>query len=205
MSIDGPFGSKTNVFTIIKPIHKKSTSQSKLTPVENSSNTSSFTSTISINTQACPAIFKQILEILSTLARAANFNFFPRNPFPSKSSSHHPHHPSKSHFWDIIVKLDQSKNKSSKLSSQPIVPISSSQKACGSGAAAAGTPGAEAGYGMYEFDADLDFSVENSPLARLMSMLDYPVLKNNAHLMDKMFTCLSYASAGILSFIICLD
>ena len=34
MSIDGPFGSKTNVFTIIKPIHKKSTSQSKLTPTE---------------------------------------------------------------------------------------------------------------------------------------------------------------------------
>ncbi len=34
-------------------------------------------------------------------------------------------------------------------------------------------------------------------LSRLMSMLDYPVLKNNAHLMDKMFTCLAHASAGI--------
>ncbi len=48
-----------------------------------------------------------------------------------------------------------------------------------------------------ELDADQDFTVENSPLARLMSMLDYPVLKNNPNLMDKMFTCLSYASAGI--------
>ena len=28
-------------------------------------------------------------------------------------------------------------------------------------------------------------------------MLDYPVLKNNAHLMGKMFTCLAHASAGI--------
>jgi E3 ubiquitin-protein ligase HUWE1 len=205
MSIDGPFGSKTNVFTIIKPIHKKSTSQSKLTttsPATNNDSTpppsNNFSSTISINTQACPAIFKQILEILSTLARAANFNFFPRNPFPSKSSGHSHHHqhhsnPSKSHFWDIIVKLDQSKNKSSKLSSSSsaLTPITS-QKASASG----GDPAAGSG-GMYEFDNDMDFSVENSPLARLMSMLDYPVLKNNAHLMDKMFTCLSYASAGI--------
>jgi hypothetical protein len=30
-----------------------------------------------------------------------------------------------------------------------------------------------------------------------MSMLDSPVLRSNAHLMDKMFTCLSYASSGI--------
>jgi E3 ubiquitin-protein ligase HUWE1 len=222
MSIDGPFGSKTNVFTIIKPIHKKSTSQSKLTPATENANAmavaattttpttsgpSQYSSTISINTQACPAIFKQILEILSTLARAANFNFFPRNPFPTKSatassSHHHNHnHPSKSHFWDIIVKLDQSKNKSSKLSSQSIAPLSG-QKASAGGAAGTSTGGASStgasseAYGMYEFDADLDFTVENSPLARLMSMLDYPVLKNNAHLMDKMFTCLSYASAG---------
>lgn len=28
-------------------------------------------------------------------------------------------------------------------------------------------------------------------------MLDSPVLRSNAHLMDKMFTCLSYASSGI--------
>ena len=214
MSIDGPFGSKTNVFTIIKPIHKKSTSQSKLTPAENVTNTATtttttnqYSSTISINTQACPAIFKQILEILSTLARAANFNFFPRNPFPPKSSAtsqassshhhhhHHHHNTSKSHFWDIIVKLDQSKNKSSKLSSQPIVPMSTQKLTTGGTSAATSSASSEA-YGMYEFDADLDFTVENSPLARLMSMLDYPVLKNNAHLMDKMFTCLSYASAG---------
>ena len=186
MSIDGPFGSKTNVFTIIKPLHKKSTSSSKLTPT--SADTNANISTISINTQACPAILKQILEILSTLARAANFNFFPRNPFPSasvapKSAGHH--HPSKSHFWDIVVKLDQSKNKSSKLSSQPVTPISA-QKSISADS-----------YGLNEFDNDVDFTVENCPLARLMSMLDYPVLKNNAHLMDKMFTCLSYASAGI--------
>ena len=183
MSIDGPFGSKTNVFTIIKPLHKKSTSSSKLTPTSSDA-TNSNISTISINTQACPAILKQILEILSTLARAANFNFFPRNPFPAVTPKSAHHHPNKSHFWDIVVKLDQSKNKSSKLSSQPVTPISAQKSSADS-------------YGLNEFDNDVDFTVENCPLARLMSMLDYPVLKNNAHLMDKMFTCLSYASAGI--------
>ena len=75
MSMDGAFGSKTNVFTINKPFQKKSTPQSKIS-IESSNG-----SLITINLQACPAIFKQILELLSTLARAANFNFFPRYPF----------------------------------------------------------------------------------------------------------------------------
>lgn len=182
MSIDGAFGSKTNVFTINRPFHKKTT-PAKLT-VEHSNGSS-----ITINLQACPAIFKQILEILSTLARAANFNFFPRHPF----SKHHVQNSAttsknsaqNSMFWDLVVKLDQSKNKSSKLSSQPTTP---SQKSSSTSSNQSD---------LYELESELDFSIENSPLARLMSMLDYPVLKNNAHLMDKMFTCLAHASAGI--------
>ena len=86
MSIDGPFGSKTSVFTINRSPHKRSTSalqQSKLTPVSpGASSTSGDVSgltNIIVNPQACPAIMKQILEIMSTLARAANFNFFPRH------------------------------------------------------------------------------------------------------------------------------
>lgn len=180
MSIDGAFGSKTNVFTINKPFQKKSTPGKTLT-IEHSNGSS-----ITINLQACPAIFKQILEILSTLARAANFNFFPRYPF----SKHHTQQSAttsktaaqNSQFWDLVVKLDQFKNKSSKLTSQLSVP---------------GQKGTNASNELYELESELDFSVENSPLARLMSMLDYPVLKNNAQLMDKMFTCLAHASAGI--------
>ena len=53
------------------------------------------------------------------------------------------------------------------------------------------------GIGAAYEDADVDFSIENSPLARLMTMLEYSVLKSNMHLMDKMFTCLAHASAGI--------
>lgn len=180
MSIDGAFGSKTNVFTINKPFQKKSTPGKTLT-IEHSSGSS-----ITINLQACPAIFKQILEILSTLARAANFNFFPRYPF----SKHHTQQAAttsktvaqNSQFWDLVVKLDQFKNKSSKLTSQLSVP---------------GQKGTNSTNELYELESELEFSVENSPLARLMSMLDYPVLKNNAQLMDKMFTCLAHASAGI--------
>ncbi|CAF0785839.1 unnamed protein product [Brachionus calyciflorus] len=175
MSIDGAFGSKTNVFTILKSnSNSKKLSSSKLTP---SQETEKNIPSILINQQACPAILKQILEILSTLARVANFNFFPRGPMakdqPAQSGKAHA--ASKSHFWDIVVKLDQSKNKHSKLSQ------TSSQM----------------NQIISEFDSDLDFNVENSPLARLMSALDYPVLKNNPNLMDKMFTCLSYASSGI--------
>ncbi len=188
MSIDGPFGSKTNVFTIMKPLNKKSLSQSKLTPQESNSNqlinNNNNAASITINPQACPAILKQILEILSTLARAANFNFFPRNPFQNQQQAPSSSKQTRSHFWDIIVKLDQSKNKSSKLSSQ----LTMTQK---------GTAFTESSSVLNEFDVESDFTIENSPLARLMSMLDYPVLKNNANLMDKMFTCLSYASAGI--------
>ena len=206
MSIDGPFGSKTSVFTINRSPHKRSTSalqQSKLTPVSPgaSSSTSGDVSgltNIIVNPQACPAIMKQILEIMSTLARAANFNFFPRHPTTKQpqppqtptsatptTAQQQPQQPSKSHFWDIVVKLDQSKNKSSKLS--------------GKSSAAAQPASSEASHPMSELinDSDMDVSVDNSPLARLMSMLDYPVLRHNAALMDKMFTCLSYASAGI--------
>jgi hypothetical protein len=50
---------------------------------------------------------------------------------------------------------------------------------------------------LYESESELEFSVEGSPLARLMGMLDYPVLRSSAQLMDKMFTCLAHASAGI--------
>ena len=182
MSIDGAFGSKTNVFTINRPFQKKST-PAKMT-VEHSNGSS-----ITINLQACPAIFKQILEILSTLARAANFNFFPRHPFAKhhvqNSATTSKNSAQNSMFWDLVVKLDQSKNKSSKLSSQPTTP---SQKSSSTGSNQSD---------LYELESELDFSIENSPLARLMSMLDYPVLKNNAHLMDKMFTCLAHASAGI--------
>ena len=67
MSIDGAFGSKTNVFTINRAIHKKSISQSKLTNVNNTtpsattnnnnnSDQNNNGSSISINLQACPAI-----------------------------------------------------------------------------------------------------------------------------------------------------
>ncbi len=70
MSIDGAFGSKTNVFTINRAIHKKSISQSKLTNVNtttpsttttttnnnNNSDQNNNGSSISINLQACPAI-----------------------------------------------------------------------------------------------------------------------------------------------------
>jgi hypothetical protein len=65
----------------------------------------------------------------------------------------------------LVVKLDQSKNKTSKLSTS-----APNQKE------------------LSEFESESEVSVENSPLARLMSMLDYPVLKGNATLMDKMFT-----------------
>jgi E3 ubiquitin-protein ligase HUWE1 len=46
-------------------------------------------------------------------------------------------------------------------------------------------------------DADIELTVDSSPLARLMLMLDSPVLRHNPPLMDKMLTCLAYASAGI--------
>ncbi len=189
MSMDGAFGSKTHVFTINRPLHKKTstTPQSKLS-ITNNNNNNEQNNSISINLQACPAIFKQILEILSTLARAASFNFFPRYPPANRQAIPLNQSAAKSapQFWELVVKLDQFKNKSSKLSQ-----ISST------------TPGQKsvattsANTELYEIDSDMDFSVENSPLARLMSMLDYPVLKNNPNLMDKMFTCLAHASAGI--------
>ena len=127
MSIDGAFCSKT----INRAIHKKSISQSKLTNVNtttpsattnnnNNSDQNNNGSSISINLQACPAILKQILEILSTLARAANFNFFPRYPFapkPIQAANTSNKTAQSSLFWDLVVKLDQSKNKSSKLTS----------------------------------------------------------------------------------------
>ena len=78
-----------------------------------------------------------------------------------------------------------------------MTPISSAKSGDSAAASSSAAAAASSAYGMYEFENDLDFTVENSPLARLMSMLDYPVLKSNPHLMDKMFTCLSYASAGI--------
>ena len=156
MSIDGAFGSKTNVFTIMKPQpgsggsstshhqhhaapHKPSRQHSqqspqqhssKLTPISAAATASAASSdlplplsTISINPQACPAILKQILEILSTLARAAYFNFFPRTPMitppvsttPQAAGSKSASNNTKSHFWDIVVKLDQSRT-SNKLS-----------------------------------------------------------------------------------------
>jgi len=181
MSIDGAFGSKTNVFTINRPFHKKST-PGKLT-IDSTTGSS-----ITINLQACPAIFKQILEILSTLARAASLNFFPRFPYAKHPTT--PNTSSKnaqnSLFWDLVVKLDQAKNKSSKLSSAQQTPTTPSQR---SQPASANE--------IAELDSELDFTVDNSPLARLMFMLDYPVLKNNAQLMDKMFTCLAHASTGI--------
>jgi len=221
MSIDGAFGSKTNVFTINRAIHKKSISQSKLTNVNtttpsttttttnnnNNSDQNNNGSSISINLQACPAILKQILEILSTLARAANFNFFPRYPFapkPIQAANASNKTAQSSLFWDLVVKLDQSKNKSSKLTSsaQPgFGRNNSNNNASGpstsAASAATSSTANQDNSTNYELDSELDFTIENSPLARLMSMLDYPVLKNNAHLMDKMFTCLAHASAGI--------
>jgi len=88
-----------------------------------------------------------------------------------------------------VVKLDQSKNKSSKLtgSSQPGFARNNSS----------GPSSAQDSAHLYDMDSDFDFTIENSPLARLMSMLDYPVLKNNLQLMDKMFTCLAHASSAI--------
>ena len=125
MSIDGAFGSKTNVFTITRPPQKKSAP----TPSKGPATDLASASSITINLQACPAIFKQILEILSTLARAANFNFFPRFPFahhrpppPQPTTSKAPQPQPNSQFWDLVVKLDQSKNKCSKLTSQ-LMPV----------------------------------------------------------------------------------
>jgi len=192
MSIDGAFGSKTSVFTINRVNSKKSTNKF------NEANT-----TISINPQACPAIIKQVLDILSTLARAANFNFFPRQPFKAatpttSTATTSATTPSKSkeskepQFWDLVIKLDQSKNKSLKsLSSQKSTSgtlNTSANSASGGGTALPG-----------DSDHEADLCIDNSPLARLMSMLDYSILRSNPHLMDKMFTCLAHASAGIPS------
>lgn len=206
MSIDGAFGSKTNVFTINRPIHKKSTSQSKLNSnVQVNLDSGGNGSSISINLQACPAILKQILEILSTLARACNFNFFPRYQMAAKQPHQTTPHQTgnktaqSSQFWDLVVKLDQSKNKSSKLTgvSQPVSSGFSRNNSGPTTSAAAAANQDTSSSGLYEIDSELDFTIENSPLARLMSMLDYPVLKNNPQLMDKMFTCLAHASTGI--------
>ncbi len=201
MSIDGAFGSKTNVFTIYRSNTKKA--QTKISDANTSvSKILMFLRKIieflklfqiSINPQACPSIIKQVLEILSTLARAANFNFFPKHPFrvpistssttPNKAASKEPN------FWDLVIKLDQSKNKSSKLTTQKSVShATTSQSNIFTGPTGPAT--------AYD-DSDVDFSIDNSPLARLMTMLEYSVLKSNSHLMDKMFTCLAHASSGI--------
>ena len=161
---------------------------------------------------------KQILEVLSTLARAANFNFFPRNPFPpggvvAKSpiaTATCTAAANKSQFWDIVVKLDQSKSgttthglthskscKSALLQTPPPQSSKSTALATATNSGAAYTQQLGDQLQLNEFDADLDLTVENSPLARLMLMLDSPVLKHSPHLMDKMLTCLAYASAGI--------
>jgi hypothetical protein len=84
--------------------------------------------------------------------------------------------------------LDQSKNKSSKLISQK---STSSQTNLFTG------PGGGISQAIPYDDTDVDFNIENSPLARLMIMLENSVLKSNSSLMDKMFTCLAHASAGI--------
>jgi E3 ubiquitin-protein ligase HUWE1 len=101
---------------------------------------------------------------------------------PNKSASKDPQ------FWDLVIKLDQSKNKSSKLISQK---STSSQTNLFTG------PGGGISQAIPYDDTDVDFNIENSPLARLMIMLENSVLKSNSSLMDKMFTCLAHASAGI--------
>jgi hypothetical protein len=179
--------------------------------------TSTDQAAIAVNQQACPAILKQILELLSTLARAANLNFFPRQPFapqlpaiqgskatPSSSAAAATSTSAKSsQFWDIVVKLDQSKTAVASSSNQQTPSTSGKSK----GVPPPQTPPVltsqkstdlTSQQQLSEFsDSDVDFTVENSPLARLMLMLDSPVLKHNPQLMDKMLTCLAYASAGI--------
>lgn len=215
MAIDGAFGSKTNVFTIVKPTQtsttpssskKSSSMNSKHTPQQTTSTSvsPSDSSTIMVNQQACPAILKQILELLSTLARAANFNFFPRQPLaptplasksttatPTTSATTPSSASAKSQFWDIVAKLDQSKSGAtlSSTKQKSVVPLTSQKSQ-------------ESHHVLNELDTSANFgeqdlTIENSPLSRLMLMLDSPVLKNNPHLMDKMLTCLAYASSGI--------
>ena len=112
-------------------------------------------------------------------------------PTPVSTSAATPNKSSASkdpQFWDLVIKLDQSKNKSSKLVSQK---STSSQTNLFSG------PGGSSSQATPYDDTDVDFNIENSPLARLMIMLENSVLKSNSNLMDKMFTCLAHASAGI--------
>ncbi len=230
MSIDGAFGSKTNVFTINKPQGGgQAATSTTTTPTSNSKKTNLSKQTptslqhqqqqqndvsISVNQQACPAILKQILELLSTLARVAQFNFFPRHPFQppqpttpqtpklhkqSSSAAAASSSTSNSQFWDIVARLDQTKSGSGTQLSLSPSPMPTTPKSSKSVMLNNNHPtNHHQPIPMTEFDSDTDFSVENSPLARLMLMLDSSVLRNNTNLMDKMLTCLAHASQGVL-------
>ncbi|CAF2517933.1 unnamed protein product [Rotaria sp. Silwood2] len=83
-------------------------------------------------------------------------------------------------FWELILKLDQSfSNRSSRSSTNPLQNISSI---------------------IITNTNEIDF--ESSPLAKVLLMLDHPILNKNNQLMDKLFKLLSIISQSFQIYII---